>query len=231
VTHQHASAAHNPSFFPTGEDGEAPAELFTAEFWDERYASADSIWSGNPNPQLVELVGTRTSGRALDVGCGEGADASWLASRGFEVTGVDVSVVALERAAERAQAADPESAARITWQPVDVLSWDPAPEQYDLVSAQFIHLPRADREALHRRLADAVRPGGQLIIVGHHPDDHDTALGRPHFPHLLFTGEEVAAGLDPHEWQIDVGRPAREVTAPDGQPVTIHDAVLNAIRR
>jgi SAM-dependent methyltransferase len=204
--------------------------MFTAQFWDARYASADSIWSGNPNPHLLDLVRAR-SGQALDVGCGEGADAVWLAARGFEVTAVDVSVIALRRGAERAQATGSDLAARITWQAVDALSWEPAPAQFDVVSAQFMHLPRAEREALHRALANAVRPGGQLIVVGHHPSDHDTALGRPHFPHLLFTAEEVAAGLDPDEWQIETSAPAREITGPEGQLVTIHDAVLNAIRR
>ncbi|GIG12234.1 hypothetical protein Cme02nite_05660 [Catellatospora methionotrophica] len=204
--------------------------MFTAEFWDERYGSKERIWSGNPNPHLVATVAGFTPGEALDVGCGEGADAIWLAAQGWRVTGVDVSGVALGRAAAVA-AERGELAERITWQQVDVLSWDPAPARYDLVSAQFMHLPRPALEALHRRLAAVVRPGGTLLIVGHHPSDLETTIGRPRLPELMFTAEQVAATLDERDWQISATTPGRDITDPDGNPVTIHDAVLTATRR
>jgi SAM-dependent methyltransferase len=171
--------------------------MFTQEYWDTRYGSAESIWSGNPNPRLVELVADLAPGTALDVGSGEGADAIWLAARGWQVTGIDVSTVALTRAAQRASAAGQDIADRITWEQADVLSWDPAPRQFDLVSAQFMHLPRLPREALHVRLAAAVRPGGTLLIVGHHPSDMETAMGRPNVPDFFFTADEIAAPLTP----------------------------------
>ena len=201
------------------------------QFWNERYRSADRIWSGNPNPRLVEWAADLTPGAALDAGSGEGADAIWLAARGWRVTAVDVSSVALDRAAERAAAAGAEITERITWRPTDARSWDPAPARFDLVSAQFLHLPRADLEALHRRLAAAVRTGGTLLIVGHHPSDLDTTVGRPNLPDLMFTAEQVAAVLEPDEWQVVTSAPERETTDPDGRPVTIRDAVLRAVRR
>ncbi|HEV7666156.1 MAG TPA: class I SAM-dependent methyltransferase, partial [Chloroflexota bacterium] len=97
--------------------------MWTQEFWDERYASAATIWSGNPNPHLVAQVSDLRPGTALDVGSGEGADAIWLAEQGWQVTGIDVSMVALERAAQMAAAAGHDVADRITWQQADILTW------------------------------------------------------------------------------------------------------------
>jgi SAM-dependent methyltransferase len=217
----------------TPHSGSDNPDLFTQEFWDSRYRSADRIWSGNPNPHLVAHVAGLVPRTALDVGCGEGADAIWLASLGWHVTAIDVSTVALDRAAEQAAAAGRRVADRITWQHADVLSWDfmKPPRQFDLVSAQFMHLPRLERETLVRRLAAAVRPGGMLLIVGHHPSDLETTVGRPNLPDLFFTAEEVAAALHPDDWQIIVAAaPERQTLDPDGQPVTIRDAVMHAIR-
>jgi SAM-dependent methyltransferase len=210
--------------------GHGDTILFTQEFWDERYLSADMIWSGNANPHLVATATDLVPATALDVGSGEGADAIWLASRGWHVTGIDVSDVALDRAAKRAGEAGEQIAERITWQQADVLSWDPAPARFDLVSAQFMHLPRPALVALHQRLAAAVRPGGTLLIVGHHPSDLATSMGHPDRVHLLFTAEQVAAGLDPGDWHIVVASPERQAIDPDGQPVTIRDAVMRAVR-
>jgi SAM-dependent methyltransferase len=218
----------------TPHSGSDNLDLFTQEFWDARYRSADRIWSGNPNPHLVAHVAGLVPRTALDVGCGEGADAIWLASLGWHVTAIDVSTVALDRAAEQAAAAGRRVADRIIWQHADVLSWDfiKPPRQFDLVSAQFMHLPRLERETLVRRLAAAVRPGGTLLMVGHHPSDLETTVGRPNLPDLFFTAEEVAAALHPDDWQIIVSAaPKRQTLDPDGQPVTIRDAVMRAIRR
>jgi SAM-dependent methyltransferase len=151
-----------------------PAVLVTQAFWDDRYGSANQIWSGNPNQRLVEQVADLAPGSALEVGCGEGADAIWLATRGWQVTAVDVSTVALARAARQATAVGADVAERINWQQADILSWQPTPRQFDLVTAHFIHVPAVEREPLHRRFAEAVRPGGTLLIVGHHPSDLET---------------------------------------------------------
>ena len=203
---------------------------FTQEFWDERYSSADRLWSGQPNPQLVAQVSDLPPGDALDAGCGEGADAIWLASRGWTVTGVDVSAVALDRAA--AHAAAEGVAGRIGWQRGDLLTWDPGPERFDLVTAQFMHLPSPELESLHGRLAAAVRPGGTLLIVAHHPDDLHVNVGRTGHLALFPSAEQLAALLDPGSWKIlvasAIGLPATDL---DGQPVTVKDTVLRAARR
>ncbi|REE74348.1 methyltransferase family protein [Rhodococcus wratislaviensis] len=203
-------------------------DFFSQEFWDERYRSTTAVWSGDPNPHLVEEVADVTPGSALDVGSGEGADAIWMAARGWSVTGVDVSAVAVERAAE----AGAGIADRTTWQQADILSWEPPARRFDLVSAHFMHLPGPAREALHRRLAGAVRPGGRLLVVGHHPSDLETSAGRPNVPDMLFTPDQVAAVLDAGEWEILVSAtPSRETRDPEGRPVTVHDTVLHAVRR
>jgi len=200
--------------------------LYTPEFWDARYSSAERIWSGEPNPQLVSEVCDLTPGTALDVGSGEGADAIWLASRGWTVTAVDISQVALDRAASVA------GALPISWERTDVLDWDPGRDRYDLVSAQFMHLPAAELRDLHRRLSAAVRPGGMLLVVGHHPADHGaTTVQRPDRAELLFTAEDVGVTLDPATWDVTASSPTRTVVGEDGQPVEVRDAVLVAVRR
>ncbi|HZZ52771.1 MAG TPA: class I SAM-dependent methyltransferase, partial [Trebonia sp.] len=111
-------------------------EMFTAAFWDARYSSAHSLWSGNPNRQLVAEAAGLAPGTALDAGAGEGADAIWLAERGWQVTAVDVSGVALGRAAEHAAKAGDEVAARIRWLREDLIEWTPPEHAYDLVTSQ-----------------------------------------------------------------------------------------------
>ncbi|MFC0627722.1 class I SAM-dependent methyltransferase [Kribbella deserti] len=201
-------------------------EVYDEAFWEERYGSSERVWSGKPNPQLVAEAEGLPPGKALDVGCGEGADAIWLASRGWRVTAVDFSKVALARAAEHA------GDLAIDWQHVDVTAWDPPKQAFDLVSAQFMHLPNEPREVLYAGLADAVAPNGRLLIVAHHPRDLETTAGRPHLPDMFFTAEQLAATLDPAEWTVLAtdARP-RAVADSDGKPITIHDAVLHAERR
>lgn len=205
-----------------GEHGETE---YTQEFWDERYGSADRIWSGRPNTQLVAQVSDLAPGDALDVGSGEGADAIWLASRGWRVTAVDVSAVALDRAAQVAVAAGLQSL--ISWEQRDMLSWDPGQARFDLVSAQFMHLPRPAQDSMHTRLAVAVRPGGTLLIVGHLHDELHAHIAPRFRP-----AEDIAAALDPDAWQIIVATAIdRSGTGPDGEPVLLSDSVLRAVRQ
>lgn len=208
------------------------AEMFTEGFWNERYGTRDSLWSGKPNANLVSQVSGLTPGDALDVGSGEGADSIWLAQQGWRVAGVDISTVALGRAAGHAAQAGPEIAGRITWDQVDILSWEPGADRYDLVSVQYLHPPSAQRDPLVRRLAASLRPGGSLLIVGHHPSDLQTTIPRPALPDLFFTGDDIAALLDPADWDIVTNAaPGREATDPEGRVVTIHDTVIRARRR
>jgi SAM-dependent methyltransferase len=204
--------------------------VHNAEFWNDRYRSASRIWSGEPNPQLVAEVAELVPGRALDAGCGEGADALWLAQRGWNVVASDISTVALERAASHARESDPAAAARIEWQAVDLITQPPAPSSFDLVSVQFMQLPPEPRVRLFAALAAAVRPGGTLLVVGHHPSDLTSGVHRPPRPEVFYTADDVA-GLLNGSWRVVVtdARP-RPAIAPDGREATVHDAVLVATR-
>lgn len=205
--------------------------MFDAAFWDARYSSAHSLWSGNPNRQLVAEAAGLAPGTALDAGAGEGADAIWLAERGWQVTAVDVSGVALGRAADHAAKAGDEVAARIRWQREDLREWIPPERAYDLVTSQYLHLPGTLRSTLLARLAAAVRDGGTLLIVGHHPMDLETTLQRPNHPELMFTGDDLVSEIGGDGWEIVTNVAAeREATDPDGRPVTAHDTVFRARR-
>ncbi len=238
MSHSHAHAHASlplPSHDSHGSHDDEPIE-FTQEFWDDRYSSAGQLWSGQPNAQFAAQVADLAPGEALEAGCGEGADAIWLAQRGWTVTGVDVSAVALERAASAARAADEAGAAtgdiagRITWQREDLLTWVPEPERFDLVSAQFMHFPPAELAAFHQGLAAAVRPGGTLLLIAHHPEDvHAQRKGRPD---LFWYAEDIAASLEADRWEVRVaegaGRLAEDL---DGQQMMVRDTVLRAARR
>jgi cyclopropane fatty-acyl-phospholipid synthase-like methyltransferase len=204
--------------------------VFDEQSFEERYRATDALWSGRPNQQLVREAADLPPGAALDIGCGEGADAIWLAERGWEVTGVDFAPTALERAAVHAEAAG--VADRIRWVHADVTQWAPEPASFDLVSAQFMHLLTEQRRALFARLADAVRTGGQLLLVGHDFSDIEAGAHRPPEPERFFTAGEVATSLDPATWEVLVAearsRPAHQH---EGHDITVHDAVLRARRR
>jgi SAM-dependent methyltransferase len=192
--------------------------------WDERYRSKPEIWSGNPNAVLVTEAAGLPPGTALEAGAGEGGDAFWLAAGGWQVTAADISSVAIERAAKRAS----ERGLAITWLHAD-LAKAAAPGTYDLVTAHYVHVPKADQQPLFRHLAAAVAPGGTLLVVGHDLSDM-TKLPRPDLVEYGWTTGEVAAALG-EGWTIEAAetRP-RQATGPDGDEITIGDAILRARR-
>jgi SAM-dependent methyltransferase len=214
-----------------------------ASIWNERYRAKPQIWSGKPNPQLVREAGGLRPGKALDLGCGEGADAIWLAQQGWTVTAVDVSAVALERAhshekaslaRESVHAGEGAIASRITWQQADLEQWQPE-GLFDLVTSQFLHSQELAWQGPLRTAAAAVKPGGTLLIVGHHPDRLPPWGGGNghHHREMFYTGDECVRelGLDSPDWQIEVlTSRERPVTGPEGQHATIADVVLRATR-
>ncbi|KAB2343377.1 class I SAM-dependent methyltransferase [Actinomadura rudentiformis] len=199
--------------------------MFDETYWEERYSSHEHIWSGRPNVQLVAETSELTPGTALDVGCGEGADAVWLAERGWKVTAVDYSTTALERGAAN------DTTKSVEWVQGDMNTWEPG-RRFDLISSQFTHPPDGPRQILFARLADMVAPGGTLLIVAHHPSDMETKVRPLQMPELFYTAEEVADSLAKDEWEIVTAeaRPRLEKHK-DGGQVTVHDTVLRARRR
>jgi SAM-dependent methyltransferase len=205
--------------------------VFDEQSFEEMYRATDALWSGRPNAQLVAEAAGLSPGTALDVGCGEGADAIWLAGRGWQVTAVDFAATALDRGAAQAATRGDEVAGRIRWVQADVTQWEPG-ERFDLVSAQFMHLPPEERRELFAQLAAAVRPGGTLLVVGHDFSDIAAGAHRPPEPERFFTAQEVAASLDADAWEVLVAeaRP-RPAAVHEGHDITVHDAVLRARRR
>ncbi|MBA8794736.1 SAM-dependent methyltransferase [Friedmanniella endophytica] len=230
--HGHEQAHDHGHVDGSGIAGDPTAVRFTEEFWEERYGSRPSVWSGRPNPHLVGEVGALRPGRAVDVGCGEGADAIWLARQGWQVLALDWSRTALDRGRRAAEQVGAEVAARISWRHQDLVTWQPEPDSADLVNSQFLHLPPGQLMPLFGRLAGAVRPGGTLLIVGHHVSDLETTMPRPHVPELFFSGDDLTALLDPAAWDVRAdGAVPRSATDPDGREITIRDTVFRAVRR
>ncbi|MET8546048.1 class I SAM-dependent methyltransferase [Kitasatospora sp. NPDC004799] len=163
--------------------------------WDDRYAASELVWGAEPNRWVVRELTGRTPGHALDLAAGEGRNAIWLAGQGWEVTGLDFSAVALERA-ERLTAELPDEVAdRLTWRHGDARAVEAPAAGYDLVLVAYLQLPAADRRTALRRAADALAPGGTLLVIGHDLSNLTEGVGGPQDPAVLFTPEDVLADL------------------------------------
>ena len=193
--------------------------------WDARYAERDQVWSGEPNGALVAEVAGLMTGRALDVGCGEGADAVWLARRGWQVTALDVSRVALDRAAAAAAAAG----VAVEWLHAGLPDARVPRGAYDLVSAQYPALLRTSDHAAERALLAAVAPGGTLLVVHHPRLDAEHAQGHGFDPDDYVSPADVAAQLD-DAWRIDVDEERARTISGGGGAHHSTDLVLRATR-
>ncbi|WP_430645154.1 class I SAM-dependent methyltransferase [Agromyces sp. GXS1127] len=208
-------------------DGAAgAAEMFEPPAWEERYSGEQSVWSGNPNAQLVAEASALEPGTALDVGCGEGGDVIWLAQHGWRVTGADFSANGLARAARNAEAAG--VADRTDWWQVDARTFDAGGRSYDLVTTHFLHPPDHGMVDVVRRLAGAVAPGGRLLVVGHAPPAAFTHLSASHRD-AMFLAEELLPGL-PDDFEPLVVEQRPRTTVRDGETLDVHDATLLARR-
>jgi SAM-dependent methyltransferase len=203
------------------------------EFWEGRYGGAEQVWSGRVNKVVADVVAELEPGRALDLGCGEGGDAIWLARHGWHVTGVDVSTTAIARGAAAAQAAG--VADRITWLATDLASWseEGAAQRYDLVTASFFHSPlEFPRVDILRRAAGLLARGGHLLILSHGamPPWSAHAHEEHHFPGPVEEVENL--GLPESEFEVRLAETrSREATGPDGQRATLDDVVVLLRRR
>ncbi|QDQ98485.1 class I SAM-dependent methyltransferase [Tomitella fengzijianii] len=175
-----------------------------AHEWDDRYSAQELVWGAPPNEVVVELATGLPAGRAVDLGCGEGRNALWLATRGWAVEGIDFSGVALDKARRIAAAAPAAVAERLTWTEADLTTADLG-TGVDLMLVGYIHLPSDERPRLLRRTQDALAPGGALLVLGHHSRNIDEGVGGPQDPDILFTPDDITALLD-EDMQVGFAR-------------------------
>jgi SAM-dependent methyltransferase len=205
--------------------------IFEPSTWDERYSGEAAIWSGEPNVQLVAEAADLVPGTALDLGCGEGGDAVWLASRGWSVTGADFSAAGLARAERRA--AEAGVGERTEWWRVDAREFDAGGRTWDLVTSHYLHPPDGGTIDLVRRLAAAVAPGGHLLVVGHAPPPGATDLG-PHEPNARHRAMFIAADLLPalpEDFEPLTVEQRPHPHEHGGETIHVDDSVLLARRR
>lgn len=195
-----------------------------ASDWDARYAAAPLVWSSGPNRFLEEETCDLAPGRALDVACGEGRNAIWLASRGWRATGVDYSPVAIEKAARIAQ----ERGVDVEWVTADVTQWTPEPRAYDLVVLLYLQLPAHERAIAYRGAADAVAPGGTLLVVAHDLDNLVQGYGGPQEPSVLTTPESVVEVIG--DLRVLRAERVRRPVETDAGPVDAIDTLVRATR-
>jgi 2-polyprenyl-3-methyl-5-hydroxy-6-metoxy-1,4-benzoquinol methylase len=161
------------------------------EDWDRRYAAVENLWATRPNRFLVREVGELEPGRALDLACGEGQNAIWLASLGWDVTGVDYSEVAIAKARARAE----RDGVRVDFVCADLVEYEPAVARFELVIVLFLHISASERRGVLARAAAALAPGGTFVFIGHDRSNLTDGVGGPSDPDLLCTADEIAADL------------------------------------
>ncbi len=196
--------------------------------WDARYSKEDGVmWSGRPNGRLVTEVAGLTPGRALDVGCGEGADAIWLTRRGWTVTAIDISDVAVCRARDAAELARDA----VDWVRGDALQTPFPAHSFDLVSLQYPALPKTAGESAVRMLLDTVRAGGVLLAVYHDlDDDHREHMKSQGFDPADYVGADDLDRLLGDDFIVELHAVKPRIDPPPGAP-HIADVVLRARRR
>ena len=194
------------------------------QMWNQRYAQAELVWSAEPNRFLVEETADLPPGRALDLGAGEGRNAIWLAELGWDVTAVDFSDVAMDKArtiaARRSVAVDLEVA--------DLVEYRPQESAFDLVMLLYIHLPVEERRQVFARAAGATAPGGTILVIGHDSDNIEHGYGGPQDPSVLYSAADVTsdfAGLD----VVKAGQRIREIQTDSGIKRAI-DVIVRATR-
>lgn len=183
------------------------------EDWNARYNTTDLLWHEEPNQFLVEQVTDLSPGRALDLACGEGRNAIWLAEQGWETTGIDFSSVALEKARAFAN----RRGVAVSWVEADLSIWQPEDATFDLVVAAYVQLPGSQRKELHRRAFEAVGIHGRLLVIAHDSANLLHGTGGPQNPDVLFTADDVIEDLRGSPFLVErAGSVTRRVTTPEG---------------
>jgi SAM-dependent methyltransferase len=206
------------------------AEAYDREFWEQRWAQVlrdhpEKVAGRPPNAHLLAELGGEPAGRALDAGCGHGAETLWLAASGWQVTAVDFSPTALEIARSTAEAIGAHVSGRIEWVEGDLGSWTPAPRAFDLVTCLYVHVEGSVTEMVGR-LGSGVASGGTLFLVGHLPVDPATGGPTPAAGQVQVTVDEAVEALDPRDWDVVVAEERPRAAAGTGV-----DAVIRAVHQ
>lgn len=199
-----------------------------ATAWDARYAATDQVWSTGPNQFVAQEVEDLRPGTALDLGCGEGRNALWLSRRGWRVTAIDFSSVAVERARRLA------GGLPVRWQVGDALTV--ALPRVDLAVLAYLQLPAEQRRTAVRRALGALEPGGTLLVVAHDSTNLTEGSGGPQDPAVLYTAEDVLTDLEGEPFDVvRAERVGRTVTTSDDHGgedrSTAWDALVRLTRR
>jgi len=192
--------------------------------WNRRYAGTELLWTATPNRFLVSEVGSLPAGRALDLGCGEGRNAVWLADRGFRVDAVDFSDVGLAKGRRLAERRGVE----VAWVEADLGEFVPAERSYDLVIVFYLQLPWGSLRPVLRRAAAAVASGGTFLLVAHDRSNLEHGHGGPQSPEVLYTADDVVRELGPLEI-VESGTRRRPVDLEGGGTVDAIDCLVRAV--
>ncbi len=161
------------------------------EDWDKSYASVENLWAVKPNRFLVAEVADLEPGRALDLACGEGQNAIWLATLGWKVTGVDYSEVAIAKAEARAE----RDGVEVDFVCADLVEYEPETDAFDLVLVLYLHISSDQRVGVHARASAAVAAGGTFLLLGHDLANATHGVGGPSDHDLLYTADGIATEL------------------------------------
>ncbi|MBJ8347743.1 bifunctional 2-polyprenyl-6-hydroxyphenol methylase/3-demethylubiquinol 3-O-methyltransferase UbiG [Antrihabitans sp. YC2-6] len=183
-----------------------------AAAWDEKYAKADLVWGAPPNAVVVEIVTVLHPGRALDLACGEGRNAIWLATRGWEVSAIDFSQVAIDKARTVASKSPRSVRNRIDWATGDILTTT-FDGSFELIVVAYLHLPKDERRQVLRKAVDALAEAGVLIVLGHDTTNIADGVGGPQDPDILFTPEDVVADIEDEAQILAAEKRERHVEA------------------
>lgn len=192
--------------------------------WDIRYSGAGLVWAAEPNRFLAAEAVDLPAGRALDLACGEGRNAVWLAEQGWQVTGVDFSQVGLDKGERLAQ----ERGVQVRWVLADLVEHVPPAVAFDLVAILYLHLEPAATSAVLRRAAAAVAPGGTLLVIGHDPTNIAEGYGGPQNPAILMGPDEIEEALD--DLAVERAERVRRPVPSAGEDVYAIDALVRASR-
>ena len=194
--------------------------------WDRRYEGRELVWTAEPNRFLVAEAEALAPGRVIDLACGEGRNAIWLAERGWQVVGADFSEVGLRKARELAN----RRGVNVEWVAADLLDYRPDPRAFDLVLVFYLQVPAAERRPILQAAAEAVAPGGTFLLVAHDSTNLPHGHGGPQDPAVLYTPDDVVDDLAGAGLSVErAERVERPVHTPDGERIAL-DALLRARR-